>query len=343
MFKKPYIIVSVVIVIVAGSLLWRYVANHKKQANEDSAKQEQPKSILTPAINGVLVDPIVAKRRPIAVVIENHPDSRPQTGLDKADVVYETLAEGGITRFLAVYQAAEVSAIGPVRSARDYFAELATEYAAVFAHVGGSDEALANLSADKYDGLNDANQYFLDKYFKRVTNRYAPHNVYTSLDSLRGLITDKHWKSTTSVPVWQFGDATTAGTQPATEATVTFSTASYTARFVYDPVTGLYNRFLAGKAHADAETKAQLTAKTVVVQLATVTDTPNDPKLRVDIDLNSGGHAYIFHHGVVTHASWGKRNGRTRYFDVDGKEIVFERGKIWVAIAPNVQHTITWK
>ncbi len=340
MHKKTIIIISIVILVIAGSVAWRYFSKDRpKPVVEDQPKPE----VLAPAINGVMVKPEVASRRPITVVIENHPDSRPQTGLDKADIVYETLAEGGITRFLAVYQAAELSTIGPVRSARDYFAEIATEYAPVFAHVGGSDEALANLSADKYDGLDDANQYFLDKYFKRVSNRYAPHNVYTSLDLLRGLIKDKHWKSTASVAAWQFDDAPTAGSESALETTVSFSTPSYTARFVYDPATGLYNRFMAGKIHSDAETKAQLATKTLIVQLATVTDVPNDPKLRVDINLTSGGHAYIFHDGTLVHAEWKKQNGRTRYYGVDGKEVVFPRGQMWIAIAPNVQHTITWK
>src|SRR3989344_6912600 len=109
------------------------------------------------AINGIYVEEIVSTLRPLAVMVENHPDARPQSGLSEADIVYETLAEGGITRFLVLFQSRAANEIGSVRSARDYFAEIANEWGALYAHVGGSNEVIANLKKGIYENLDDAN------------------------------------------------------------------------------------------------------------------------------------------------------------------------------------------
>ncbi len=343
--RKISIIVTTCVVVVLGSLAWRAFQSRPQQSSnslpDKVAQAEQTKQFFS--INGAVIDEIVAQMRPIAVMIENHPDARPQSGLDKADIVYETLAEGGITRFLALYQTSLEATIGPVRSARDYYAELASEYGAVFAHVGGSDEALAGLAAKRYAGVDDANQYFLDNYFTRTKNRAAPHNVYTSMQKLRNLIVDKKWNNTLITPLWKFSDTPAAGSEPATQVTINFSLPSYGTRYEYDAGSGLYKRFMAGLPHTDVETKSQILVKTLVVQLVDIEATPNDPKLRVDIDLSSGGHAYVFANGTVTHVTWKKDGNRTRYYDVSGKEIEFARGKIWVALAPHDSTSVTWK
>lgn len=329
--------------VVGGSLLWKYYFHQNLPTEHASQDAPIAQPVLLPSINGTLVQNAVVSRRPLAIVIENHPDSRPQSGLQDADVVYETLAEGGITRFLALFQTPESVIMGPVRSARPYFAELASEYGAVFAHVGGSDEVLAKLAAKKYAGVDDANEYFNGSYFSRSKNRAAPHNVYTTIEKLRYLMTDKKWKQDAVVPAWQFSDNPQNGTEVASDVSMQFSTSSYAARFVYDPATARYKRLLAGVAHIDAETKQQITAKTVIAQVVSVTDIPNDPKLRVDIDLDSGGHAYIFHDGTVVHAQWKKSGNRTKYYGIDGQEIVFPRGDIWVGLVPQQQTSVTWK
>src|SRR5581483_1401572 len=120
-------------------------------------------------------------KRPFAVVVENHPDARPQSGLSQADVVYEALAEGGITRFLAIFQSQDVKSIGPVRSARTYFNDWAQEWGAVYAHVGGNSDALALIKAG-IPGVSDADQFFNDPYFTRISSRRPPHNTYTSIN-----------------------------------------------------------------------------------------------------------------------------------------------------------------
>nr|MCU0495649.1 DUF3048 domain-containing protein [Chloroflexaceae bacterium] len=131
----------------------------------------------------------IVGQRLVAVMIDNHPDARPQSGMNAAALVFEALAEGGVTRYMAVYEPkanASISEIGPVRSARSYFVEWAKGLNAVYTHAGGSPEGLllaetateiANLDAlrDGAEGL----------YFWRSTTRFAPHNLYTSTELLR--------------------------------------------------------------------------------------------------------------------------------------------------------------
>jgi hypothetical protein len=142
----------------------------------------------------------VAEKRPLGVIIENHGDARPQSGLNNADLIYETVAEGGITRFLAIFHSTPASEIGPVRSARDYFAELANEWGVLFAHVGGSDEVLAQLAQKQYKNIDSLNEFFFGKYFRRVKTRAAPHNTYTSHSELNQFLVDRSLRATTLSP-----------------------------------------------------------------------------------------------------------------------------------------------
>ena len=161
--KNKIIIVGAIIIAVVGTILfWKYQLKDKIVGpGKDSAESQTQ----VPAINGVPVSEQIANTRPIAVVIENHTQARPQSGLSNADIIYETLAEGGITRFLALYQTQDAKEIGPIRSARPYFNTIANQWGAVYAHVGGSEIALSELNAGVHKKLTDLNQYFFGDYF----------------------------------------------------------------------------------------------------------------------------------------------------------------------------------
>jgi hypothetical protein len=180
-------------------------------------------------------------------------------------------------------------------------------------------------------------------YFTRVKSRYAPHNVYSKLSTLRKLIGDRKWPVSATVPSWKFADTVVPTAESAQTVIVNFSLPSYRVTFNYDAASSVYKRTMAGVVHVDAETKQQLSAKTVIVQQVRITDIPNDPKLRVEIDLDSGGHAYIFHNGSVVHAEWKKTGNRTRYYGTDGAEIILPRGQIWIAIAPNTSGAVLYQ
>lgn len=343
-------IIFLIIILAIGYGAYKiYNVSHKP--NNQNESQHQNKITETPStstsINGLSVATDIANRRPIAIMVENHPDSRPQSGLDKADIIYETVAEGGITRFLAVYQTAEETNIGPIRSARPYYLNLASQYNPIFVHVGGSDEALADLKDKTYSGIDDLNEFYNGNYFKRITTRSAPHNAYSKIQTIRKYLEDKKLKQTSSNKTafnsFLTKNESVNGT-PATTINLNFSLPDFLVSYRYNPENNNYVRILAGKAHTQAETQKALTADTILVQAVTITAIPNDPKLRVKLDLSSGGKLYAFMEGKLVKGTWDKNSsGSTEYKDESGNPLKIQPGKIWVELISNDDPArITW-
>ncbi len=294
-------------------------------------------------MNGDMLSPQIAGKRPIAVMVENYPDARPQSGLADADIVYETLAEGGITRFLAFYQTRGVPNIGPVRSARTYFADIANEWNAVYAHVGGNSDVLANIRAGDYKNISDADQFFNGDYFHRVSQRPAPHNMYTSTSKLDELAEARGFGMEAAYQPWLFKDDAPMAT-PTDSIEINFSFPDYAVNYRYDASRNAYVRWMAGKPHTDLDTGKQIIAKTVLVQLVKIYPVQSDTPLSIGMDLASGGKGYVFEDGKVTVGAWKKIGGRTRFYNANGAEISFNRGQIWVELVPDDGvRRISWK
>ena len=301
-------------------------------------KPPEPRDFPNP-INGVLYTKSEAAkwkdRLPLAVVLENHTDARPQSGLSKADAVYEVLAEGGITRFLALYLA-EDSILGPVRSNRTYFLDWLSEYRAGYAHIGGSPEAQARV---KEFNISDLDQFFLGApTYTRIANRFAPHNVYTTTDKLRGAADSRGYRGPVKLESWLFKDEeSSASARPKKfELTLKFrENAPYVVDWKYNREKNLYLRFNGGASHIDKETNSQLSAKTIIVQEVIITPDPSGHS-RIRIKTVGSGPVRIFQDGKVISGKWKKtsRTGRTRFFDNKGAEIAFNRGQIWIEIIP---------
>jgi len=349
MNKKIFVVAVLVLAVFA---IWFFSrkpdapGNTVVSDNQGQESQSQQPTSGPVSINGTVVDQATADKRPIAVVVENHPDARPQSGLADADLVYETLAEGGITRFLAVYQANEAKNIGPVRSARTYFNELADELGALYAHVGGNSDALAYLKQGQYKNLNDLDQFFDDgTYFSRIKSRSAPHNVYTSTERLWKFFAARHLSDKASFSSLQYkdDDAGMDGAQAATDISIDFSLPQFMVNYQYDAENNTYLRFMAGKAHNDPDTGKQITAKTIVVQMVQTFPVQSDTPLAIGMTLVGSGKAYVFQDGKAVTGTWKKEAGdRTRFYNADGQEIKFDRGTMWVEIVPE-DRPVTWK
>lgn len=286
------------------------------------------------SVNGTQVSKEVSQLRPLAVMVENHPDSWPQSGLSQADIVYEVLAEGGITRFLALFQTQEVSSIGPVRSAREYFAQIADEWHALYAHVGGSNEVIAQLKNGEYKHLDDANEYFNFDYFPRKQGKVQPHHIFTSTQKLRDLISFYKYETKATFSPWQFQEVGELPTTTVKSIFIDFSRPGYEVTWQYNKETNEYARLQYFKSHIDENTGKQITAKNIVLQIVEVTPVPKDPLLSVDIDLNSGGNAIVFLNGVSVEGTWKKEKGKLRFYDEFENEIKFTPGLIWVELVP---------
>jgi hypothetical protein len=294
-------------------------------------------------LSGISVGRDVANRRPIAVTIDNFaPDARPQAGLDRASLVFETLAEGGITRFMAVYLEQDANMIGPVRSTRLYFNSWAAGLGVIFGHDGGNVDALQQLPTFHSVYNEDANQ--VSGPFWRISTRVAPHNEYTSTTRLRSYAAS-HGASTTgsAVSLPHKGDAP-PGNRPAHfTLNVQFSSPEYNVTWQYEPLRNDYLRFMGGSPHTDAVTGNQLSAKNVIVMFTTETSA-YDPYTPGSIHLatEGTGKATVYEDGTAIQGTWSKQSVESplQWLDSSGRPIKLNRGNTWVEVVP-IGNTVT--
>ncbi len=294
----------------------------------------KPATVASP-LTGVEVSPEAAKKPVVAVVIENlYPNARPQSGLSSAGVVYEALAEGGITRYLAIFQDQLAPDIGPVRSLRTYFIDWGLEYDAPVAHVGGNIDAL-NLI--KPLGMKNLDQFYNSAYFRRITSRSAPHNVYISDSQMNKLLSDRGYNGEPTFKPWLRKDDNKSTNLTASVITVNFSSADYQAKFDYDPNSNSYTRSIRNTADIDANGKVAIKPKNVIVmQIPTQFGASASGQSTAVMQTVGSGKATIFMDGVAIEATWKKddHKARTQFFDANGKEIALNRGQTWVAVLP---------
>lgn len=267
--------------------------------------------------------------RPVAVMIDNHPDARPQSGLSKADVVYEALAEGGITRYMAIFANQDCDVVGPVRSARHYFAYWAYEFNAILVHAGASPqgfEALASLGLPTLD--NNAGT----GYFWRSDAREAPHNLYTATSQQREAAGVSDGGTLTSLEF--------KADEPKREGLVSHLTLTfpdgYTVSYAYEPADNSYWRAVNGMPDVDAYLGVQLEPRNVAVLIVRNWDIPYDDKGRQELELTGGGIAYYFVDGGLVKGAWYKDSltAQTLFLDNAGQPMRFNRGQTYIQIVP---------
>ncbi len=274
-----------------------------------------------------------------AIMIENSPDARPQSGLKQAEIVYEAVAEGGITRFLALYQQEKPTLIGPVRSVRPYYVDWYAPYDASMAHIGGSAKALKMIRSGDY---RDIDQFFNASTYWRATDRYAPHNVYTSFERLDAL--NKRRNYTSSHPkTFEREDEKPVKSPDATNISVHISSALFDSSYVYDAENNRYIRSQAGAQHKDRE-KGLITPK-VVIALKVDEETVMEETARQSIKTTGTGEAVIFQNGTAIDATWqrGSKADQLTFTDKDGKDIKLARGQTWITAIDKNRGTVSWK
>ncbi|MEW5705898.1 MAG: DUF3048 domain-containing protein [Actinomycetota bacterium] len=266
------------------------------------------------------------ERPPFAVCINNIRQARPQSGLNRADIVYEVLAEAGIPRLLAIYKCKDARRIGPVRSARTYFIDLAKQFDAVLIHAGGSPQALREIKQGKIRSLDQFR--FPDAYFRDPTRR-APHNLFTNTSRLAKAADDAGFFGPSDTQGLAFGKVKIEGGNAQT-ITISFPTTRVTYR--YDPSTDTYFRFMNGQPHVDAAAGRQLQAKNVIVQFAE--HRVIDRVGRLDIKLTGEGRAIFFIGGKRVGGRWVRQSEMQtfKYEDSMGNEFKLRPGQTWVEI-----------
>ncbi len=267
----------------------------------------------------------------VAVMVENHPDARPQSGLVDADLVYEALAEGGISRFMALYFGRTPSVIGPVRSARPYYVVLAKEWDAIYVHCGGDPKDREPIK--QLDLADAAEIYTAGEAFWRSKDRVAPHNLYTTVAMDRAHVAkfEPERKLAATPPSrWEFaGWAET----PLSEIRVDYGW-GYVVSYKYDASDKAYRRYMNGDAHTDKETGKQIEAANILIQYVPQRVAYPDGGLVMD-QVGTGQGLYVAG-GRLIKGTWAKAglNSTTQFLDGDGKAISLVAGQTWVQIVP---------
>jgi hypothetical protein len=396
--SKPFLILAAISLFLLTSGISYWLFNYLKVSKSFTsnsppitATSSTKKSKIDPSIprtevcplNGALFTKqerdVWETRRPLGIMIENSVDARPQSGLSTADIVYEAVAEGGITRFMGIFYCnAALSGnimIAPVRSARIYFVNLIAEYDGLYNHVGGAgncddinvDPRAKALCAIRKNNIKDLDQFGLDfKTCHRVTNRLDKdvayeHTMACFLEEIYKAGADRGWTNVDAKGVawnknftpWQFKSPTDKSTgDPATSVSYYFwghdkgvgeeFNKAFDVSWAYDPTTGNYTRSNASQVSLDLNTAEPLKFTTVIVQYAKETSAGDLEKHMLYENIGSG-KALVFTNGVAVKANWSKPSlkARTIFTDAKGVQIKFNPGPIWISILP-IGNTVTF-
>lgn len=336
--NRVIVTISIVVLILAALALGFYFLIYKNDAMNLglNVKIEEKPQLYQSSLDGTIVSLEDANRHPLGIMVENHVDARPQSGLAQASIVYEAIAEGGITRFLAIYGPRGAPVVGPVRSARTYYVDWIRELSGYYAHVGGNYDALQLI---KSVGILDLDQFANPSAYWRDTSKKvsSEHTMYTDTSKLYKIAADKKYVTTNNFIPYTFKTEPALELRPVTETiTVNFGNASYNVGYDYDRINNQYLRSLAGKPHIDAASGAQLNAKNVIVQV--VKRAPTVTAINEQgwtMTTTGSGDASVFQDGVEVKATWKKDNdnARTRFFNkTTGTEIQLNPGTTWIEV-----------
>lgn len=343
--KKLTIILSIVLVLlIAGGVTTALYFINKKPVESTPAKivkpvaKPEPTKYYSPLTGEVVADQAATTQPVTAVMIENSPDARPQSGIKDSGVVFEAIAEGGITRFALLYQQEKPALIGPVRSVRMYYVDWLAAFNASIAHVGGSAAALKEVRNGSY---RDIDQFYNGGSYYRATDRYAPHNVYTTAAKLDALNTAKGYTSSTFTGFTR-KDSVAAATPAATSINVTISSALYNSSYKYNATSNTYERSEAGAPHLDRES-GQISPRVVVV-MKIPERTVLEDGYREQIDAIGSGKATIFQDGTVQEVTWSKasKTDQIKFTDANGQDVPLARGQTWLTSVPE-NGGVTWQ
>lgn len=349
--KKRLIVISGigVILVASASFFWFWQSSHQPESYDFSTielpepKPEPVDTRVPSPLTGVLVDEKLSQRRVSGVMIENSVDARPQSGLEEAGIVFEAIAEGGITRFLALYQESQPKNIGPIRSARPYYVEWARGFDASYVHSGGSPEALALI---RQIGVKDLDHgKYGETLAKRVSYRFAPHNVYTSMATIDSVAKSAGFSESTFTPFNRIDETATEGedetddtattSKKATKVSFDISSSNYNTSYTYDSETKLYKRVMAERPHTDKDSNKQISPRVLVALETTYGINANG--IHSVYKTVGSGKITVFQNGEVLTGTWQKKSktDTLQLLDAKGEPIKLAAGQTWITVVPS--------
>jgi hypothetical protein len=308
------------------------------EETEDTKKAEETFEAVFP-LTGIGTNDSIDSRT-VAVMVNNHPNARPQSGLHKADIVYEVLAEGDVTRFLAIFQSEKPEVIGPVRSARDYYVKLGKGYDAFYVAHGYSPDAKEMLDAGVVNNINGME--YDGTLFERADFRKAPHNSYITFDNIIKGAEKNNIAMTHNPKELPFLSEEEVNALEGTEAPaikIAYSKRDYaTAEYMYDEIEQTYFRYSMGEITEDLDTKEPVSIDNLLI--IETSHKVIDAAGRNDIDLTSGGKALLLQKGKKKEVEWKNVDGRLLPYS-NGETVGLVPGKTWINIVPSIANTVS--
>lgn len=273
-------------------------------------------------------------QRPIIVTINNQIEARPQSGIGSADMIFEMLAEGEATRLLALYQSELPETLGPIRSARTYFIEVADGFDAFYVAHGYSPDAYKMLRANVIDNVNG--MQYDGIYFNRAAHRKAPHNSYLSKENLEAVAAKLgiSLEANDFVPYSFYeNEENVKMGMDASLVNVRLSNAKdYISRYDYKTDGGFYERTQGSNITTD-----EITGEPIEISNLLFLEIPHrivDNEGRRVLDLKVGGKAYVAQQGVIREVAWENRDGQLVTIENDGSDVLLVPGQTWVHFVP---------
>ncbi len=334
MKKLKFLIVFLIIISVTGC-----GCNKKENKDLEKPKKEEKveEKIEVKEEKKINIINENSNSRPYAVVINNINVARKaQTGISDAQVVYEFLTEGGITRFLAIYKDKDTSQIGTVRSARHNFLDIAFEYDAILVHFGGSTYAYNDIKSTKINNIDGmtSSSFWRENPYKLASE----HTAYTSLVKLKKETKKYNNTTNTKWPLIYSNEEVNLEGSDANDVSIPFS--NYTKNsYKYDKENKVYKRYVNGKAHVDMKTKKQYTFKNIII--AKMSWKMTDSNYYLDIKDVGSGSGYYITNGKAIEITWSKSNrkAQTVYKDKNGNIIKLNDGNTFIELQPTNQKT----
>lgn len=282
-------------------------------------------------LSGEWIDESLENQRPLCIMINNIVDAMPQSGISQADITYEMLVEGGITRYMCVFKDySNIPKLGPVRSARHYYVQVANMLDGIYAHVGYSvfaGEELENTGTNNLDGMTDGVTYYRDN------SRVAPHNCYTNSEKLAEGIANKGYRteyegSHKKMFAFNYEDTPIGNGQAANKVTTAYNDSS-TRWYEYNADEKMYYRYQYGVEQIDDQTNEQLRYKNLIVMFVQYTDLVEGLQ---DIDWDKTGTGYYISDGEYEAITWRKDDGVLKYYTADGKQLKMNPGNTFITV-----------
>nr|WP_106781418.1 DUF3048 domain-containing protein [Lysinibacillus timonensis] len=329
--------------VLTSATLLAACGNEQNENNEttDESQVSPEQSVVKEEVVLPYITPFTGERvankvttRPILVTINNHPAARPQSGLASADVVYEMLAEGDVTRLLALYQSEIPEDLGPIRSARDYFIEIAEGLDAFYIAHGYSPEAQSMLYNGIVDNINGMN--YDGTLFKRSKDRYAPHNSYISGENVK-LGAEKVgasllYQKKVSYTYYEKEESVSVGL-PANNIEINYSNFDdFNSSYTYNSSSNTYSRESGDEVTTDYLTNEPIALANVL--FFEMNHSIIDSAGRRELDLTSGGTAYLFQNGYMREVQWENNDGVLKAVEADGSDVKLVPGKTWIHFVP---------